>query len=111
MQPVVAPESLQIRSNERVLGCGSRRATTIAKSGEAKLWAQLNAKILSPSPSQIRTTNFIKNSAKNPCPISIVDESSYNTLLISMPGAENAQEATGTPDPIERGFATLNTLK
>ena len=28
-----------------------------------------------------------------------------------MPGVENAQEATGTPDPIERGFATLNTLK
>jgi hypothetical protein len=28
-----------------------------------------------------------------------------------MPGVEHSQEATGTPDPVERGFATLNTLK
>jgi len=47
-------------NNERVLGCGSRRATPIAKSGEAKLWAQ----ILSPSPSQIQTTTSSKTPPK-----------------------------------------------
>jgi hypothetical protein len=43
--------------------------------------------------------------------IFITDESSYYSLLITMTGEEPAQEAAGTPDPIERGFATLNTLK
>jgi hypothetical protein len=28
-----------------------------------------------------------------------------------MAGGDHAQEAAGTPDPVERGFATLNTLK
>ena len=82
----------------------------IVESGEADPWRNPNTKF-SAHLHRKSDNNFIKNSTKRPCLIFAVDESSYNTLLISMPGADHAQEATGTPDPVERGFATLNTLK
>jgi hypothetical protein len=39
------------------------------------------------------------------------DEPSLNHLAKAMAGGDNAQEAVGSPAPVDRGFASLNTLK
>ena len=39
------------------------------------------------------------------------DEPSPDHLAIVMAGGDHAQEAVGSPVPVEKGFATLNALK
>lgn len=52
--------------------------------------------------------NFINNSVKSSPTVEIVDRSLRDHSATSMVGAE---ETVGTPDPVEKGIATLSTLK
>jgi hypothetical protein len=77
--------------------CGRLRFHGTSKSSTLAIYKSARKSSTSP-PSQII---HLKN------PIFIVEHSLANKMGVRDP----SQEAAGTPDPVEKGFATLNTLR
>jgi hypothetical protein len=59
----------------------------------------------------VNQTSTADNSTTSSLKFKSIDRSSQIIDAINMAGPDASQEAMATPEPIEKGFATLNTLK